>query len=263
MSRVIQTVSYKGTKKQPLHNVPMHTPAIIWVKQGQKHFKWHDQWIRFHRKNWLLAPANQHLTFVNSPDTQAFYSQQISFLIPPTEAMTAQMAETALLSNRSPQPEMIVTDELSCLFEMLWNMQNQPISEAVKTHFVYAFYQSLLDQNALSTLFPNQNLTTREKLYRYLSESPSNPHTIEEVGRHFAVSKATLTRRLASEGTQYREVLAEVRMNHALMLLQQTQGQCTQLDLALQCGYQSETRFSQRFQQQFGLSPKHYIRTLR
>jgi AraC-like DNA-binding protein len=36
----------------------------------------------------------------------------------------------------------------------------------------------------------------------------------------------------------------------------------TQLDLALQCGYQSESRFSQRFHQQFGMTPKQYMKTV-
>ncbi len=34
------------------------------------------------------------------------------------------------------------------------------------------------------------------------------------------MSRATLIRRLKQEGTQYREVLAEVRLNHALFLIQ-------------------------------------------
>jgi hypothetical protein len=36
--------------------------------------------------------------------------------------------------------------------------------------------------------------------------------------KHFATSKATLTRHLAKENTLFRDVLAEVRMLHGLML---------------------------------------------
>jgi AraC-like DNA-binding protein len=36
----------------------------------------------------------------------------------------------------------------------------------------------------------------------------------------------------------------------------------TQLELALRCGYQSESRFGQRFHQQFGITPKQYMKTV-
>ena len=74
------------------------------------------------------------------------------------------------------------------------------------------------------------------------------------------LSKSTLIRRLREESTQFREILAELRMGYALTLLQQQH--YIQLDLAQLCGYQSETRFAQRFKKQFGLSLKEYQNTI-
>ena len=74
------------------------------------------------------------------------------------------------------------------------------------------------------------------------------------------MSRATLIRKLKLEGMQYREVLAEVRLSHALYLMQN--GQQNVAMLAQSCGYQSEGRFSQRFKGKFGLSPSEYIKTV-
>ncbi len=136
------------------------------------------------------------------------------------------------------------------------------LPEASRAHLIQGFYQYLASNGVLHCLFPQQNKSWKEKLAEYLFLDPSSSHTIETVCRHFGTSKATLTRRLATESSSFREVLTSVRMNHALSLLQQDQ-ECNQLELAMMCGYQSEARFSQRFQQQFGLSPKQYLRTLR
>ncbi|CAH7262097.1 hypothetical protein VCHA54P499_30147 [Vibrio chagasii] len=51
-----------------------------------------------------------------------------------------------------------------------------------------------------------------------------------------------MIRKLKREGTQFREVLTEVRLAHALYLIQR--GYRNVAQLALACGYQSEERFS-------------------
>ncbi|MCV5948753.1 helix-turn-helix domain-containing protein, partial [Escherichia coli] len=60
--------------------------------------------------------------------------------------------------------------------------------------------------------------------------------------------------------SQYREVLAEVRLNDALYLMQN--GSYNDALLAQLCNYQSEGRFSQRFKSKFGLTPSEYIKTV-
>ena len=109
-------------------------------------------------------------------------------------------------------------------------------------------------------MFPSSQVSIREQVSRYLAENPAGSHCIEDVCDHFAISKSTLSRRLAKENSSFREVLTEVRMVHALGLMQ---GRFhNQLDLAMRCGYQSEARFSQRFSLQFGITPKQYQKTL-
>ncbi len=256
MTKFIQITHYKGQREQQLRNVPILSPSIFWVKKGHKHLKWQDRWLRFSHKNWLLTPAHYRLTFVNSPDVKDFHSIQMSFLLQPDPKWID-------LSEKSEHfyPEWNFDESAEYWWDTLINMPSF-LSEEAQAYLVQGFYQYLATQGVLHCLFPQQSKSWKEKVAEYLFLDPSSSHTIDSVCRQFGISKATLTRRLSNENSSFREVLTSVRMNHALSLLQRDQ-ECNQLELAMLCGYQSEARFSQRFQQQFGLSPKQYLRTLR
>ncbi|WP_236688272.1 helix-turn-helix transcriptional regulator [Photobacterium kishitanii] len=142
------------------------------------------------------------------------------------------------------------------------NLVNMPKSlpRNVQECMVNALFEYLANMGKLHLLFSSQDLSWRDKLAALFRQQPSEHHSIESVCQHFGLSKSTLIRRLREESTQFREVLAELRMGYALTLLQKQH--YTQLDLAQLCGYQSETRFAQRFKKQFGLSLKEYQQTI-
>ncbi len=101
-------------------------------------------------------------------------------------------------------------------------------------------------------------MTLAERLARYLAVEPGIDHTLEAVAPHFSMSRASMVRKLAAEGRSFRQLLAQVRMSHALNLLQQG---LTPLEVALACGYDSPSRFAARFKQEFGLTPHQYLHT--
>ncbi|WP_225971702.1 helix-turn-helix domain-containing protein [Paraphotobacterium marinum] len=100
----------------------------------------------------------------------------------------------------------------------------------------------------------------QNKLTQYFNDAPKANHIIASVCDNFVLSKSTLMRRLKYENTQFRDVLAELRMGYVLSLLQTKP--YSHIELAHLCGYKSEARFAQRFQHQFGLSLKQYKKKL-
>ena len=134
------------------------------------------------------------------------------------------------------------------------------MSETTQQFWLQGLYQQLAEKGVLHRLFSSSNVSFSQKISHYLSHSPDEKHPLEDVAERFAMSRATLIRKLKLEGMQYREVLAEVRLSHALYLMQNGQQNVTML--AQSCGYQSEGRFSQRFKGKFGLSPSEYIKTV-
>ncbi|UUX94041.1 helix-turn-helix transcriptional regulator [Aquabacterium sp. J223] len=95
--------------------------------------------------------------------------------------------------------------------------------------------------------------TLSRQLRRLLTTSPGTTWSADVVGRHLAMSEATLRRRLAAEGTSLTELLVDVRMSYALTLLQATDRSVA--TIANDAGYESASRFALRFRQRFGFAP--------
>ncbi|ASL42100.1 Urease operon transcriptional activator [Burkholderia sp. AD24] len=92
-----------------------------------------------------------------------------------------------------------------------------------------------------------------QQVRRLLSTDPSIAWSMERVAQETATSIPTLRRRLAAEGIVFRELVQDVRMQHALALLQNTDASV--LNIALATGYASPSRFAARFRARFGYLP--------
>ncbi|MBV7314738.1 AraC family transcriptional regulator [Shewanella sp. NIFS-20-20] len=251
---VYQMTSFKSCHRQALHNVQLFAPTITWVQKGSKALWWQQQEWPLNKLHWLLSPAGQYLTFVNHPHQGEFYSRTLSLLTPPPPHMLQQSRQRQLAS-----PMLAVSPALAWCFDTLWQLPQQALSEAAQVAFVHGLYAELAAIGALSSLFSDQHETLKHKLTRLLLSDPSGNHTLASAGERLGMSRATMTRKLAQEGEHFSDLLAQVRMNHALALLQQEQALD---DVAKACGYQSESRFSARFKKQFGVTPSQYANTL-
>lgn len=100
---------------------------------------------------------------------------------------------------------------------------------------------------------PASTLATTRRLRALLGATPEQRWTAAQAGQALAMSEATLRRRLAGEQQRFDDLLADVRMQHALMLLQTTGLSIPRIALA--CGYQSRARFAERFRGRFGYLP--------
>ena len=76
---------------------------------------------------------------------------------------------------------------------------------------------------------------------------------IRDVAQRLGMSEATLRRRLANEGTSFRELSGSVKMMRALTLLQTSPLGVAQVAYAV--GYESPARFAAKFRAHFGCTP--------
>lgn len=82
---------------------------------------------------------------------------------------------------------------------------------------------------------------------------PDHGWTGPGIGAELGVSEATLRRRLQEEGTTLREVLTDIRMTHAMQLLQSSNMPVSAI--AASAGFESQSRFAIRFRHRFGFPP--------
>ncbi|PJG60579.1 helix-turn-helix transcriptional regulator [Aeromonas cavernicola] len=250
---LLQLHHYQGVRQQPLHRVLVYAPTIIWVKQGHKQLWWQDSRLSVDKQSWLLIPAGHQLTFVNYPDQGQFSAHVMSLLTPPPPSWLTDPVPLLM-----PEPRLALNAALTFCFELTADMANRSLSEETQIQLIYGLYAELRAVNALGMLFPSPTMTLSERLARHLSVAPGDPHTLAMTAHHFAMSRASLVRKLTAEGNSFRQLLTQVRMSHALTLLQQ---RLTPLAVALACGYDSPSRFAARFKQAFGLTPHQYLRT--
>lgn len=142
--------------------------------------------------------------------------------------------------------------ELKLGFERaLQAVEDATIPEAVARHRVA---ELLLWIGANGGRFaPSQMLTLAMKIRHLIGQNLAGNWSANAVASAFAISEATLRRKLADEGTCLCDILVDARMTFALSLLQSTAQSVTQI--ALQVGYQTPSHFATRFRNRFGVPP--------
>jgi AraC-like DNA-binding protein len=100
---------------------------------------------------------------------------------------------------------------------------------------------------------PQRATTITSELRALFGAATAQAWTVPQVAERLAMSEATLRRRLNAEGTGFVELLADVRMSHAMTLLQSTDRPVAHIASAV--GYESASRFAIRFRERFGFAP--------
>lgn len=95
--------------------------------------------------------------------------------------------------------------------------------------------------------------TLATKIRRLVEASPAERWTATVMAKRLALSEATLRRHLAAEETTLGQLLTDVRMTSAMVLLQSTDQAINRI--ALEVGYESASRFAIRFRERFGFPP--------
>jgi AraC-like DNA-binding protein len=91
------------------------------------------------------------------------------------------------------------------------------------------------------------------KIRTLIGEDLARNWSAADIAAAFAMSEATLRRRLSDEGTSLTTILVDMRMGMALQLLQSTVQPVTQI--ALSVGYLTSSQFAVRFRARFGFAP--------
>lgn len=125
-------------------------------------------------------------------------------------------------------------------------------------------------QVALARALPRLGLTGGKRevtdiAYRviaHLSERFAEPVTLESVSRSLGVSKSHLSHLFSQRlGTNFRRYVNALRVDHACLLLRETDWSVTQI--AYDCGFEAQRTFNRAFAEQYGIAPTEYRRRCR
>ncbi|WP_282808365.1 helix-turn-helix domain-containing protein [Hafnia alvei] len=111
----------------------------------------------------------------------------------------------------------------------------------------------------ISFLLCNINTDTTFKVKEIISSDLSKKWSLGMVAKVLCLSSSTLKKHLQAEGSTYREILIESRMEHANNTLMANYHIIIS-ELAPQCGYKNTSHFIHVFKRYFGVTPYQYIK---
>ena len=173
-------------------------------------------------------------------DRNWFSSLELSYAAPPYRAMYRD----------------ILGDNV--LFERQYNQMNFP-AELLDLPFNFANEQAaaLCEQQCgalLNQLRQEGGLVG--EIRRLLGSAPGHYPSIEETADRLAMGERTLRRRLADEGTTYKQVVLDFRMELAASYLRGRE--MTIQEVAYVTGYADPSNFHRTFSRYHGMTPKDY-----
>lgn len=239
---------------QHIQRVPTHVPALILVLQGSKLLYPDGEQTIYTPQHAIAMRAGCALDMTNLPPPgEAYLALSFIFKPPLLERFKRAYPEWSApalavppqlqrLSNRHALDSLA----LSLLERMGKN------NALLQTHLLLEILmQGLLDggSNLLWQVEPDLG----SRLRHWLSSDPSREWRADDLAELLQIDASTLRRQLRRQGTSFRQLLEEVRLNHGLSLLQ---GHHLPVgEVSQRCGYASPSRFAARFRQRFGLPP--------
>jgi AraC-like DNA-binding protein len=259
MQRAIRSLSGIGTAAYVIQpqvlefaRLPIDQTVLIRVHRGSKR-------LRRHGKEWLvnagevvLIPAGQAFDVTNLMPGQGAY--EAAWLAWDHELVM----EHAERFSKRPQPHAVhLLGRLEPAFAEAFDQVHAMLAEGTQLPHAIARHRMAellhwLDLHGAG-ISPARPATASSRVRLLLAAAPDRRWSAPDIARQLAMSEATLRRHLAAEGVSLTEILVDVRMSHALTLLQTTDRPISQI--ALDTGYESASRFAVRFRQRFGFAP--------
>lgn len=137
--------------------------------------------------------------------------------------------------------------------------RSQPFSREAAEFYLQLLFISLNRSTSLPEMVSRQragNYQLRERFFRYLYENSASA-TLEGMAEDLRYNTSYLSRLIRKNcGAGFRELLREIRMEKAILLLG-TSGLSVE-EIALLCGYQTPVPLYKEMRRRFGLSPSEY-----
>lgn len=97
------------------------------------------------------------------------------------------------------------------------------------------------------------------KIHDIVREDISKNIGVEIIATKLAMSESTLRRKLKAEGANIQTIKTQAKLGHGLHLIQTSMEPIGRIAEA--CGYQSQSRFTDKFKELFGLTPSDLRKT--
>lgn len=232
------------------HRLVVAEPTLILVEEGRKRIRWSGGECVASPGEALSLQAGEVVDISNTPGRDGTYR---ALWI----CWCAELIETSGPDRPSQSPGVALHTRLGEAFHGAFHSAFDGMGDvgalppSIATHRLREVLLWLAERGFHFTSPGPTSLG--QEVRRLLAIDPAVEWSMERMARETATSVPTLRRKLTAEGTAFRDLVQDVRMSHALALLQNTDDPV--LHIALATGYASASRFTARFRARFGYLP--------
>lgn len=232
-------------------SVEIPQPQFAILLEGRKQVRTAHQSLEFVPGDILLLTQRCRIDVVNRPDPRS--GRYLSAIVPLCAEVLA--AARTLWNEELPSAGPVMArlplaEHGAVLRQWRQSLQDGRYSEA---RLALATLVLTLCRQGHGNLLLPQAPSLGEQIRDRIAAEPARDWQSRDVEEQFALSGATLRRRLAAEATSLRQLLTEARLAHGMQLLYTTD--LPLKTVAARAGYRSAASFSKRFAEQYGLAP--------
>lgn len=246
------------TRRHVIKNMALPRAACVLILEGSKAVHRDDVREVVQAGQLLLLPARWPVTIENVPAVRSGRYRALCLSFDPD--IVARVAAASPADTITGQPRgMRLTPSgllLDALLHLLMVAKAHPstprLTEVGLEHLL------LLLAAEGGGLLLQSELPLLDRISSLVLADAARHWDTAEIAQALSLGERTLRRRLEKAGASLRDIMRETRLHAALALLQQSTF-CVG-EVAQRCGYDSASRFTQRFREKFGLRPSDIIR---
>jgi len=242
---------YTSVERQRIANVPIIKPMLVCVLDGYKKLGLSGE-INCQAGNFIFLSGSQRLEIQNIPVNTEYLALIIEFDFDDFKCLKRQQSKAQKYFQGKIDLPLKTTLQQFVDWSALAPVEMWPVR---RQEILQLLYHTGFKQ--VSSLA--EALGVKQKLYSLMSANVADDLSAQSLASELAMSESTLRRKLQSEGTSFQEIKNNVKLGYGLHLVQTSHNPIGQIAEA--CGYQSQSRFTDKFKQLFGVTPSELRKT--
>ncbi|WP_086934699.1 helix-turn-helix transcriptional regulator [Agarilytica rhodophyticola] len=242
---------YSSIEEQRIFNVPIIKPMLICVLEGCKKIG-KEEPITCPAGNFIFLSNSPNIDMRNIPSDTEYFALLIEFDFEDFKHLSYENSKTDMFFQG--KLDSILQKTLQQFVEWsafapssIWSMRKQEILQLIY-HLGYKQVAAVIESASVS-----------HRLHHIICADILSDLSANVLSAKLAMSESTLRRKLNAEGTSLQAIKDRAKLSHGLHLLQTSLAPIGHV--AQQCGYLSQSRFTDRFKQLFGITPRELRKT--
>lgn len=251
-------------ERQNLTNMFNEHPALFVPVYGGKTIRFGLDEFSATAGELLLVPGHISLSVTNQPDRSyaGFLGVSIQFDCATIKQFHTMFGRTLEPSGLSPNWSSEGWTELYWMIaEWIEYSTRFPTNIEHSRHKLVEFLFLLSRKGIAGNILNSPQQAIGNRIRSHLATDPSRDWRASDLASELGMSESTLRRRLRAETTTFRAILEAARLDQGIHLVLFTGMPIGQVSFA--CGYQSQSRFAERFKRRFSMSPTEVRATRR